>query len=328
MAAAAEPMRLAYNLNTRQWQVSGQTPRSWMVPPPVTQETLRSVSIKGRSSHEEKEAWATGVDILLGQPPWTVGTTSEFTDIERLVVVLIVRFAKSSASRLTLCPTWSALLTRGRAQKYVEHWAPGLSPRWAWCVGGSLQATISVLAGGQVKKSHELRFVLCAKSDWAGNGKGKLGNSCKRCCDGVSASTVAISGRQHPGIVLKKCTWLKCCYGRRAFGGAPPLPWGPRCEQRKKMEREAAAASAASQQTAVRAQAKSAPKGSARAKRRKVTAPVPVWPADEAAPPTLSPAESLITPRGREAARFISGSSEDSEGCDSSFASVSIIRLA
>lgn len=105
MAAAAEPMRLAYNLITRQWQVSGQTPRSWMVPPPVTQETLRSVSIKGRSSHEEKEAWATGVDILLGQPPWTVGTASEFGDIERLVVVLIVRFAKCSASGLTLCPT-------------------------------------------------------------------------------------------------------------------------------------------------------------------------------------------------------------------------------
>ena len=26
--------------------------------------------------HEENEAWATGVDILLGQPPWTVGTSA------------------------------------------------------------------------------------------------------------------------------------------------------------------------------------------------------------------------------------------------------------
>lgn len=107
------------------------------------------------------------------------------------------------------------------------HWGdtiPDDLAGWSWCVGASLKATFeSQNARGD---SNELHLALCPKAEWTGNGRGKVGNTCRGCCDGVPTSTVSIAGTSnHSGAVAKKCVWLKCCYGRRAFGGTDALSW-------------------------------------------------------------------------------------------------------
>ena len=90
----ATPTRVhvVYNLSKRQWyNQAGSAATPWSVPPPVTQTSLQNVSVKGRSSHEEKEAWAKGAEVLLGTQPWVIGRPTKFAEVEQLVVVLAVR---------------------------------------------------------------------------------------------------------------------------------------------------------------------------------------------------------------------------------------------
>jgi hypothetical protein len=91
-------------------------------------------------------------------------------------------------------------------------------------MGASLKATFD--GQNELGNSTELHLALCPRTEWTGNGRGKVGNACKRCCDGVPTNTVSIGGTFcHPGAVVKKGVWLKCCYGRRPFGGTSALPW-------------------------------------------------------------------------------------------------------
>ena len=41
----------------------------------------------------------------------------------------------------------------------------------------------------------------------------------------------------HAQLVLRKCTWLKCCYGKKPYGAPPAIPWVPKCEFQKKLAR-------------------------------------------------------------------------------------------
>ena len=189
---------------------------------------------------------------------------------------------------------------------------------YAWCVGASLQATFD--SRNRNGDSSEMHMVLCPKSDWTGNGRGKIGNTCKACCDGVRAKTAQISGHMYSDVELKKCTWLKCCYGRRPYGGTDSLPWSMRCEQQKKLlsseERSKLSADLAADncdsksvstggaKRPVTASSSNSKTGSAAKprKRPKAKAAVPTdWPLAE----SLSPTSSQITPRGRAAAHMI-----------------------
>jgi hypothetical protein len=181
-------------------------PPPWKTPPKITDMALKGVSVKGRSSHEEKEAWAKGAQLLLGEEPWLITDKTDFTEIEQMVVVLI---------------------------KYLEHWTEMHSSHYEWCVGASLQATYD---GRDSKGRTTSMFLrLCTKSDWTGNARGKVGNTCKTCCDGINLTLATVRGIYRGSVTLKKCTWLKCCYGRRPFGGPPQVTWSARCEQQKKM---------------------------------------------------------------------------------------------
>ena len=51
----------------------------------------------------------------------------------------------------------------------------------------------------------------------------------------MRASNIMVAGHLRAEVNLKKCTWLKCCYGRRPYGGTTSLPWSMRCEQQKKL---------------------------------------------------------------------------------------------
>lgn len=150
------------------------------------------------------------------------------------------------------------------SQKYLEHWTQILSSPYEWCVGASLQATYD----GRDKNGHSTSMFmrLCPKADWTGNSRGKVGNACKACSDGVRCvgtptaphrlrciecervadnlrcrgspcrlSMTTVRGNYHNSIVLRKCTWLKCCYGRRPFGAPPQVEWNARCEQQRKL---------------------------------------------------------------------------------------------
>ncbi len=91
-------------------------------------------------------------------------------------------------------------------------------------MGASLKATFE--SQDVLGNSNELHLALCRRTEWTGNGRGKVGNACKCCCDGVPTNTVSVGGTfNHSGVVAKKCVWLKCCYGRRPFGGITALPW-------------------------------------------------------------------------------------------------------
>jgi hypothetical protein len=118
-------------------------------------------------------------------------------------------------------------------QKYLEHWTKTESMPYSWCVGASLQATFNARNGDG--NSSEMHMMLCPKSDWTGNRRGEIGNTCKTCCDGVSVRGAQVGGVRHDDVIVKKCTWLKCCYGRRPYGGTTSLPWSMRCEQQKKL---------------------------------------------------------------------------------------------
>ncbi len=108
----------------------------------------------------------------------------------------------------------------------------------AWCVGGSVAATLAARDG--VGEARVLRFCLCASTSgcWVGDGISKIGSSCKFHCDGIEATNVKIGGKTHERILLKKCTWMKCCYGKKPFGCPPLVPWCRQCECQKNLDRK------------------------------------------------------------------------------------------
>ena len=107
---------------------------------------------------------------------------------------------------------------------------------YEWCVGGSIRATY--LRRDVNGESDEIHMVLCNRSEWSGNGSQKVGNTCKSCCEGISIDRVTLGGRLHERLKLIKCTWIKCCYGRRPYACPPTLHFDPNCQQQKQLEQK------------------------------------------------------------------------------------------
>jgi hypothetical protein len=107
---------------------------------------------------------------------------------------------------------------------------PGASSM-SWCVGGSLQATLD--GRGPDGAASSIRFVLCNKNEWTGDKRAKIGDTCKLHCGGLRAKNVVVGGELRAEVLLRKCTWLKCCYGKKHYGDPPLIPWCNQCEMMK-----------------------------------------------------------------------------------------------
>jgi hypothetical protein len=118
-------------------------------------------------------------------------------------------------------------------QKRLDKWTSMESTTWSWCVGGSLAATY---AGRDADgRTTLIKLMVCRREDWAGGKRSnKLGNSCTEHCDGILLSNANINGKIYHSIVLKKCTWLRCCYGKKPYGNPPVVPWCDACEFQKR----------------------------------------------------------------------------------------------
>ena len=197
---------IEFNMHTKTWNHVNTARVPWVEPPrTLTKEMLQNVPIKGRHSKEEKDAERRAEEILR-TPGWMVTRETPFEDLEHLIVVLakcLERCVREEASDMT------------------------------WCVGGSLQATLD--ARGPDGTTPILRFLLCNKEDWTGDKRSKIGNTCKFHCGGIRVSDVMIGGQLQSDVNLKKCTWLKCCYGKKHYGDPPTIPWCSQCEYQKKL---------------------------------------------------------------------------------------------
>jgi hypothetical protein len=197
---------IEFNMHTKAWNHIKTAQIPWLeVPRTLTKEMLQNVPIKGRHSKEEKDAERRAEEILR-TPGWMVTRETPLEDLEHLVVVLckcLERCVREEATAMT------------------------------WCVGGSLQATLD--ARGPDGTTPILRFLLCNKADWTGDKRSKIGNTCKFHCGGIRVSNVMIGGQLRSDVNLKKCTWLKCCYGKKHYGDPPLIPWCSQCEYQKKL---------------------------------------------------------------------------------------------
>ena len=52
----------------------------------------------------------------------------------------------------------------------------------------------------------------------------KFGSACGLHCDGLALPNVNIGGAMHTEIVLRKCTSLRCCYGKTPRDNEPLNP--------------------------------------------------------------------------------------------------------
>ena len=167
---------------------------------------FHSMVSKGRQSREERESERCAQE-LLRTPGWLISNSSNFEDIECLLVALT---------------RWLVSVTK------IEN-----TPL-EWCIGGSIDATLRA-RDPSTGTSHILRFALCDRSDWTGDRKTtKVGNTCRWHAGGLTASNITINGSFHQRIILRKCTWMKCCYGRKHYGDPPNVPWCNTCEYQKK----------------------------------------------------------------------------------------------
>ena len=195
---------LVYNLRTRSWGSLDAELRQgtvWQPPPPITQHALEAVAIKGRGTHE-REAWETCPQLLLASQPWQITRAIEFSAIEQMVIVLVVRRLHVFSS-LRCCTTQCCayqMLIRRVAQRFLEHFTGMENTPYEWCVGGSILSTYMRRNAKGV--SDEMHLVLCRKDDWAGNGGQKVGNTCKTCCEGIEIGNITLSGRVHGGITV------------------------------------------------------------------------------------------------------------------------------
>lgn len=170
---------------------------------------FRSLSAKGRHSREERESERRAQEILRSSG-WSIDRNTKFEDLECLVSALA---------------------------RWLDG-ASGLSKTSvAWCVGGSLDATLRGRDSGG--RSHTLRFVLCERSDWTGDRKTtKIGNTCRWHAGGLNVTNCVVDGVFRPQIMLRKCTWMKCCYGRKHYGDPPNVAWCNTCEYQKKLSKK------------------------------------------------------------------------------------------
>jgi hypothetical protein len=144
----------------------------------------------------------------LRTPGWAVNADTPLEDIEHLIALLC---------------------------KCLEKWTDEQATTMAWCVGGSLQATLDHRTANH--STHVIRFVLCNQGDWTGDKRSKIGNTCKFHCGGLQVSNVVVRGKRIAHVNLKKCTWLKCCYGKKSYGDPPGVPWCEQCEFQKKLSK-------------------------------------------------------------------------------------------
>eukprot|EP01051_Picozoa_sp_SAG22_P003575 SAG22_NODE_176_length_16162_cov_30.625910_8_plen_2203_part_00 len=202
------------DLRTKQWQHVGDSRTvPWNEQPRMLiEETVQSLAVAGRHSRAEKDSDRRAEEILR-TPNWSISADTPLEDIEHLI----------------------ALLCKG-----LEKWTDTNATTMSWCVGGSLQATLDHRAANH--SSHVLRFVLCNKADWTGDRRSKVGNTCKFHCGGLQVSNVVVRGKRIDHINLKKCTWLKCCYGKKWYGDPPSIPWCEQCEYQKKLSKRKAPA--------------------------------------------------------------------------------------
>eukprot|EP01049_Picozoa_sp_SAG25_P002034 SAG25_NODE_100_length_15542_cov_15.293337_11_plen_447_part_00 len=100
-----------------------------------------------------------------------------------------------------------------------------------WCVGGSIEKTLDLRHRDSDGASVFLHFV-CCPGPWTGSEQSnKTGNSCTRHCR-LAVRGITIGDRRQPSqevTELRKCTWLKCCYGRKRFASPPLIPWCDEC---------------------------------------------------------------------------------------------------
>merc|ERR1711871_293399 len=175
---------------------------------------FRSLSAKGRHSREERESERRAQEILRSSG-WSIDRNTKFEDLECLVSAL-ARWL-DGASGMTKTPV-------------------------AWCGGGSLDATLRGRDSGG--RSHTLRFVLCERNDWTGDRKTtKIGNTCRWHAGCLNVTNCVVDGVFRPQIMLRKCTWMKCCYGRKHYGDPPNVAWCNTCEYQKKLSKKQGVAS-------------------------------------------------------------------------------------
>eukprot|EP01047_Picozoa_sp_COSAG01_P021057 COSAG01_NODE_1210_length_11227_cov_46.803019_1_plen_623_part_00 len=203
-----------FDLRTKQWhqrQVPALVPHGGFSISSLSSAPFSSLSSKGRHSKDERESDRRAQEILRC-PDWSVTAKTTFEDLECLISAL-VRYL-GGAVTLEKTPL-------------------------AWCAGGSLDATLKGRNDGGC--THLLRFALCERSDWTGDRKTtKVGNTCRWHAGGLRVSNVIVGGAHRPQVVLRKCTWMKCCYGRKHYGDPPSIPWCRTCEYQKKVERKMA----------------------------------------------------------------------------------------
>jgi hypothetical protein len=209
LRADCKPAEVWLHLDTSEWR--------W---PPSSQEShsgeaigllgkissacLRTIPVKGRKGKDEKATDRRAEEILRSSR-WTITNETSFEDLESLTTVLV---------------------------KYLETHLPGAS-QMMWCVGGSMQATLD--SRDECRNSNILCFTQCSSSGWTGDGQSKVGNTCKWHAGDLTAREIYIGGEYRDVAQLKKCTWIKCCYGKKRYGDPPHIPWCSQCEFQKKL---------------------------------------------------------------------------------------------
>ena len=94
---------------------------------------------------------------------------------------------------------------------------------WAWCVGGSMLATYASRDANGCASG--LSFCLCRRDGWPGGRRSnKVGNTCQTHCNGIRLSQVLVGGAVQKDVVMRKCMWLRCCYGKKPYGSPPVIP--------------------------------------------------------------------------------------------------------
>ena len=211
--AAGDSVAVELNLATRAWHFypKGAQVRWRREPQPVHAGVLQSIpeQTKRRRRTGDVKDGEHKAEALIRLPNWRVTRSTPLEDLEVLLAALI---------------------------RCLGHWSGDLNGV-AWCVGGSVAATLA--SRDAAGDTAVLRFCLCNSSGgcWVGDGQSKIGATCKFHCDGIDVDGVTIDGRFHESIKLSKCTWMKCCYGKKPFGSPPEVPWCRQCECQKNLDR-------------------------------------------------------------------------------------------
>jgi len=219
--AAGDSVAVELNLATRAWHFypKGAQVRWRREPQPVHAGVLQSIpeQTKRRRRTGDVKDGEHKAEALIRLPNWRVTRSTPLEDLEVLLAALI---------------------------RCLGHWSGDLNGV-AWCVGGSVAATLA--SRDAAGDTAVLRFCLCNSFGgcWVGDGQSKIGATCKFHCDGIDVDGVTIDGRFHESIKLSKCTWMKCCYGKKPFGSPPEVPWCRQCECQKNLDRRFAPSPAA-----------------------------------------------------------------------------------